>query len=132
MHVYPCVYLPTTGVSIFKILVRTKICRLFRAANTFDLFYFSLCAKKMHTSCGMTNQWLSLFPSLRIPRCHVGMDDTAYTLSSSSNFGIRHQHLLVFHPTFRVSHVCNFQLPLSSHMNSTIQLVINEVRLLTF
>jgi hypothetical protein len=57
------------------------------------------------------------------------MDHTPYTLSSSSNFGIRHQHLLVFHPTFRVSHVCNFQLPLSSHMNSTIQLVTNEVRL---
>jgi hypothetical protein len=74
----------------------------------------------------------TLFPSLRIPRCHVGMDDTAYTLSSSSNFGIRHQHLLVFHPTFRVRHVCNDQLPLSSHMNSTIQLVTNEVRLLTF
>ena len=77
----------------------------------------------------MTNLKVSLFPSLRIPRCHVGMDDTAYTLSSSSNFGIRHQHLLVFHPTFRVSHVCNFQLPLFSHMNSTIQLVINKVRL---
>lgn len=27
---------------------------------------------------------LTSFPSLRIPRCHVGMDDTAYTLSSSS------------------------------------------------
>ena len=27
---------------------------------------------------------LTLFPSLRVPRCHVGMDDTAYTLSSSS------------------------------------------------
>ena len=75
---------------------------------------------------------LTSFPSLRIPRCHVGMDDTAYTLSSLSNFGIRHQHLLVFHPTFRVSHVCNFQLPLSSHMNSTIQLVMNEVRLRQF
>ena len=74
----------------------------------------------------------TLFPSLRIPRCHVGMDDTAYTLSSSSNFGIRHQHLLVFHPTFRVRHVCNDQLPLLSHMNFTIQLVTNEVRLRSF
>ena len=48
---------------------------------------------------------LTSFPSLRIPRCHVGLDDTAYTLSSSSNFGIRHQHLLVFHPTFHVGYV---------------------------
>ena len=82
---------------------------------------------------------LTSFPSLRIPRCHVGMDDTAYTLSSSSNFGIRHQHLLVFHPTFHVRrlnfwkklrlHVCNDQLPLSSHMNFIIQLVTNEVRI---
>ena len=75
---------------------------------------------------------LTLFPSLRVPRCHVGMDNVVILYHLRVNFGIRHQHLLVFHPTFRVSHVCNFQLPLLSHMNSTIQLVTNEVRLRHF
>ena len=94
-------------------------------------YFTSRCVLRI-TSILFKDFVLTLFPSLRVPRCHVGMDDTVYTLSSSSNFGIRHQHLLVFHPTFRVRHVCNDQLPLLSHMNSTIQLVTNEVRLRHF
>ena len=84
---------------------------------------------------------LTLFPSLRVPRCHVGMDNVVILYHLRVNFGIRHQHLLVFHPTFRVRrlnfwkklrlHVCNDQLPLSSHMNSVIQLVTIRVRLQT-
>ena len=128
MHVYPCVYLPTTGVSIFKILVRTKILPSISELPTRLTYFISRCVLRI-TLILFKDFVLTLFPSLRIPRCHVGMDDIFILYHLRVIFGIRHQHLLVFHPTFRVSHVCNFQLPLLSHMNFTIQLVTNEVRL---
>jgi len=137
MHVYPRVYLPTIGVSIFKILVYTKIA-VYSKLPTHLTYFTSRCVLRKCSNFESYNPillriyfilFVSLTTNSKMSRRNGWY---TYTLSSSSNFGIRHQHLLVFHPTFRVSHVCNFQLPLLSHMNFIIQLVTNKVRLRHF